>query len=70
MSKTVVRTKVYEIRQSSKGWSGIYQMYFDRDKALAEAARLQAAARDRGLKTNFRVWEHTTGDVLVWTEND
>ena len=68
--KTVVRTKIYEVRQSSKGWSGIYQMFFDKDKALAAAASLQNEARERGLKTNFRVWEHTAGDVLAWTEND
>ena len=70
MTKTVIRTKIYEIRQSSKGWSGIYQLFFDKEKALATAARLQEEAAGRSYKVNFRVYEHTAGDLLAWTEND
>lgn len=68
--KTIVKTKVYEVRQSSKGWSGTYQMYFDKEKALAVAEKLQAERASQGIKTNFRVYEHTTGDILVYTENE
>ena len=70
MQKTVIRTKIYEVRQSSKGWSGIYQLFFSKTEALAAAARLQEAVAGSSYKTNFRVYEHTAGDVLVYEVNE
>jgi len=66
----VIRTKIYEIRQSSRGWSGIHSLYFDKEKALSAAARLQEAAKNDGFKTNFRVYEHTAGDTLCYHTED
>lgn len=68
MATTVIITKVYEIRRSSKGWSGTHQLFFNKHRALAEAARLQAEAADRQVKVNFRVYEHTAGDCIAFKE--
>ena len=45
-------------------------MFFNKDKALAEAARLQAEAAGGTYKCNFRVYEHTAGDWICYTTNE
>lgn len=68
--RTVIITKIYEIRQSSRGWSGTYQLFFNKEKALAAAAKLQEEAAGMDYKTNFRVYEHTAGDMIVYNTSD
>lgn len=65
---TIVRTKIYEVRRSSKGSSDIYQLFFDKQRALDCAERMQAYYADAEFKQNFRVYEHTAGDVLIYSE--
>lgn len=75
MEKSYIITKIYEIRQSAKGWSETYQMFFNKEKALAAAEKLKKQSDERaaagdGYKTNFRVYEHETGDALVIRTNE
>lgn len=66
--KTIVITKVYEVRESNKGYSQTQTMWFDKEKALEQAKNLTEVYRANGLKTNFRVYEHTCGDIIIYTE--
>lgn len=63
-----VRTKIYEVRRSSKGSSDIYQLFFDKQRALDCAARMQAYYADAEFKQNFCVYEHTAGDILIYSK--
>lgn len=66
--KTIVITKVYEVRKSSKGWSGTECMWFSKEEALDHAKRLNEIYSTSERKVNFRVYEHTCGDVIICNE--
>lgn len=67
MSMHVI-TKVYEVRQSSRGGSNTYCMYFSKEKALECARVLESEMKELGYSIHFRVYEHTTTDALVYSD--
>ena len=67
---THIHTKIWEIRQSSKGWSGIWGLCFSKEKALQKCEQLNEEAKAYPHKTNYRVYEHTAVDVLTYTTED
>lgn len=67
--KTIVITKVYEVRESNKGWSATYEMFFNKEKALETAKKMQEIAQQEGGRINhYAVYEHTCGDAIIYTE--
>lgn len=68
MTRMVIFTKVYEVRQSAKGWRETYQMFFNKDRALNKAQELQQEYSAQGLKINVRVYEHNCGDIIAYNE--
>lgn len=66
--KVIWNDKIYEVRRSGKGYSETESMWFNKNKALEHAAYMQDLYKDSIHKTNFRVYEHTTRDIIVTTD--
>lgn len=63
---THIKTKIYEIRRSSKGSSYSVAFYFDKEKAIEGCQQYENIYKNAAHKTNFRVYEWQTIDSICY----
>ena len=61
---TKVHTKIYVIKQSNKGWSEPFAVFFDKAKADAKLAELLAIPKSA--RNNFRLETWNCEDSIIY----